>query len=119
MYRYIVDAAYGWLTLSGILHFAVDVGSQHLRGKREPGLETTLYYGLNSVFSLGQVAFGLLVLFMAWRAINLLSETPALILSIATGLGWVAMTFLFTEYWERELNVGIFCVLIVVTFVMR
>jgi len=119
MHKYIVYAAYGWLTLSGILHFAVDVVSQHLRGKREPGLETTLYYGLNSAFSLGQVAFGLLGLFLAWRAMNLLSETPALILSIAAGLGWLAMTFLFMEYWEPKLNVGIFCVLIVIAFVTR
>lgn len=71
-------------------------------------METTLYYGLNSAFSLGQVAFGLLGLFLAWRAMNLLSETPALILSIAAGLGWLAMTFLFMKYWEPKLNIGIF-----------
>lgn len=119
MHKYIVYAAYGWLALTGILHFVVDVVSQHLRGKRAPGLETTLYYGLNSAFALGQVAFGLLGLFLAWRAMDLLSETPVLILSIAAGFGWLAITFLFMEYREPKLNVGIFCVLIIAGLVTR
>jgi uncharacterized membrane protein len=50
---------------------------------------------------------------------NLLSETPALILSIAAAFGWLAITFLFMEYWEPKLNVGIFCVLIVAALVTR
>ncbi|MEL1265650.1 hypothetical protein [Pseudoxanthomonas putridarboris] len=119
MHKYIVYAAYGWLALSGSLHFIIDVVSQYLRGKREPGLETTLYYGLNSAFSLGQVAFGLLGLFLAWRAMDLLSATPVLILSVLAAFGWLAITFLFMEYWEPKLNVGIFCVLIVAAFVTR
>jgi ABC-type Mn2+/Zn2+ transport system permease subunit len=119
MHKYIVYAAYGWLALSGSLHFAVDVVSQYLRGKREPSSETTLYYGLNSAFALGQVAFGLLGLFLAWRAMHLLTETPAVLLSIAVALGWLAITFLFMEYWEPKLNAAIFCVLIVAAFVTR
>lgn len=119
MHKYIVYAAYGWLALSGILHFAIDVVSQYLRGKRVPGMETTLYYGLNSAFSLGQVAFGLLGLFLAWRAMELLDEMPALILSAAVGLGWLVITFLFMEYWEPKFNVGIFCVLIAAAMVTR
>jgi hypothetical protein len=31
MHKYIVYAAFGWLALSGAMHFAVDVVSQHLR----------------------------------------------------------------------------------------
>jgi len=119
MHKYIVYAAYGWLTLTGVLHFAIDVVSQYLRGKREPGLETTLYYGLNSAFSLGQVAYGLLGVFLAWRARDLLSETPLLILSIAAALGWLAITFMFMEYWEPKLNVGIFLALVVAAAVVR
>ncbi|HEY9256319.1 MAG TPA: hypothetical protein VIP30_17510 [Stenotrophomonas sp.] len=119
MHKYIVFAAYGWLALTGILHFSVDVLSQYLRGKREAGLETTLYYGLNSAFSLGQVAFGLLGLFLAWRAIGLLSQTPVLILTALAAFGWLAITFLFMEYWEPKLMVGIFCVLIIAAFFTR
>jgi hypothetical protein len=58
MARYLTLAAFGWLTLTGTLHFAIDVLSQYLRGKRVPGPETTLYYRLNSAFALGQVLFG-------------------------------------------------------------
>jgi hypothetical protein len=119
MHKYIVYAAYGWLALSGALHFIVDVASQYLRGKREPGLETTLYYGLNSAFSLGQLAFGLLGVFLAWRAMDLVSATPVLILSIAAALGWLAITFMFMEYWEPKLNAGIFLALLVAVFVTR
>lgn len=119
MHTYIVYAAYGWLTLTGVLHFAVDVVSQHLRDKREPSMETTLYYGMHSAFALGQIAFGLLGLFLAWRAMPLLSETPALILSAAAALGWLAITFLFMEYWEPKVNVSIFLVLIFTLFVTR
>jgi len=112
MHQYLVYGAYGWLALSGVLHYVADVVSQYLRGKRIPGLETTLYYGLNSAFCLGQVVFGLLGLFLARRAMNLLDETPVVILSVVAGLGWLAMTFLFMEYWEPKANVAIFCVLI-------
>ncbi|WP_145958942.1 hypothetical protein [Sphingobium sp. SCG-1] len=35
-------AAFGWLTFTGTLHFAIDVASQYVRGKRGPGPETTL-----------------------------------------------------------------------------
>lgn len=119
MHKYILYTAFGWLALTGVLHFVVDVVSQHLRGKHEPGVETTLYYGLHSAFALGQLAFGLLGLYLAWRATHLLSETPVLLLSLAAGLGWLTMTFLFMEYWEPKLNVSIFCALILAALATR
>lgn len=119
MHKYLVYAAYGWLVFGGTMHFLADVVSQYLRGKRLPGLETTLYYGLNSAFSLGQVAFGLLGLLVAWRAMSLFSETPMLILTVAAAFGWLAITFLFMEYWEPKFVAGIFCALVVAAFVTR
>lgn len=119
MHKYLVYAAYGWLTLSGILHFAVDVVSQHLRGKRTPGIETTLYYGLNSAFALGQVAFGTLALIVASRAMHVFDEAPALLGSLAVGVGWLALTFLFMSYWEPRLNAVLYCALIVAALVVR
>ncbi len=119
MHTWLVYTAYGWLALTGALHFIVDVVSQHLRGKRAPGLETTLYYGLNTAFSLGQLAFGLTGLFLAWRSIGLLRETPLLLLSIAAGFGWLAITFFFMEYREPMFNAGVFCALIVAVFLSR
>ena len=119
MHRYLTYSAYGWLAVSGALHFAVDVVSQCVRGKRVPGVETTLYYGLNCAFALGQVVFGLLGSFIAWRAMNLLSEPPVMFLSVAAALGWLAITFFFMEYWEPKLNAGIFCVLIIAACLTR
>lgn len=119
MHKYLIYAAYGWLTLSGTLHFVVDVVSQHFRGKRPASLETTLYYGLNSAFSLGQVAFGLLGLFLAWRHMDILDQTSVLALSLIVGMGWLALTFFFMGYWEPKVNAGIFCVLILAVILTR
>ena len=119
MHKYVIYAAFGWLTLTGILHFVIDVVSQHVRGKHPPGIETSLYYGLHSAFALGQVAVGLLALFLAWRDVNLVSQTPALVLSIAAGLGWLTISSLFMPYWEPRLNVSIFCVLVLAAFATR
>ncbi|AFT71057.1 putative membrane protein [Alloalcanivorax dieselolei B5] len=117
MYKYLAYAAYGWLATTGVLHFIVDVMSQYLHGKREPSLETSLYYGLNSAFSLGQLAFGVLGLMFVWRAMGPQVEAPVFVLSILAGLGWLVITFLFMEYWEPKLMVGIFCILILGAYV--
>ncbi len=119
MNKYFVFATYGWLTLSGLLHFSIDVVSHALRGKHPPGPETTLYYGLHSAFSLGQVAFGTLCLLLAWRAFPLLTETPVIVLTLLAGLAWWTITFMFMPYWEPKLNVGIFCALALATCITR
>lgn len=119
MFKYTIYAAYGWLALSGIMHFCMDVLHPYLTGKRAPGVETNLYYGLHSAFALGQVAFGLAALFVAWKAMHLLSATPMVILSVAAALGWLAITFLFMEYWEPKFAVGIFFALILAAAVTR
>jgi len=87
--------------------------SQHLRGKRVPSAETTLYYGLHSAFALGQVVFGLLGLWTARRALAVLTEPPVLILSLLAAFGWLAITVLFMKYWEPKLNTAIFCALVI------
>lgn len=119
MHKYIVYTAFGWLALTGLLHFCVDVVSQYIRGVRAPGAETTLYYGLNSAFALGQLAFGALGVYLAWRSMSFFKETPVLIISALAALGWLAITFLFMEYWEPKLNASVFCLLILLLFVVR
>ncbi|WP_420104306.1 hypothetical protein [Bosea sp. (in: a-proteobacteria)] len=54
----LVYGTFGWLVVTGLLHFIVDVVAQHLRGARAPGLATSLYCGLNTSFAFGQVVFG-------------------------------------------------------------
>ncbi len=119
MHKYLVYSAFGWLTLSGILHFAIDVVSQHLRGKRALCVETTLYYGLNSVFALGQVAFGALALIVVSRAMHIFDAAPALIWSLVVGVGWLAAALLFMSYWEPKANAAIYCALIAAALVVR
>jgi hypothetical protein len=112
MHKYLVYGAYGWLVLSGVLHYLADVVSPYLREQRESSTATTLYYGLHSAFSLGQVAFGALGLFLARRAADHLDEAPLVALSLLAGFGWLAITFLFMEYWEPKVNVALFCMLV-------
>lgn len=119
MHKYILYSAYGWLALSGTLHFIVDVVSQHLRGKHPPGAETTLYYGLHSAFALGQVAFGVLGLLLAWRAPAVFGQIPVLPISLVAGLAWLAITFQFMSYWEPKLNVSVFCALVLAAWLTR
>jgi hypothetical protein len=113
MHRWLFYAAFGWLALSGTLHFAIDVVSQHIRGVRTPGPETTLYYGLNTAYALGQVVFGLLGLFVALKAPPLLGEPALVALCLAGAAGWLAITFRFMEYREPRFAVALFGLLIV------
>jgi peptidoglycan/LPS O-acetylase OafA/YrhL len=117
MARYMTFAAFGWLTLTGTLHFAVDVVSQYLRGKRVPGPETTLYYGLNSAFALGQVLFGLMCLWSARRHPDLLRDPSVALLAAAGAAAWLALTFTAMEYREPKLNAGVFAALLVIAIV--
>lgn len=119
MFKYLVYTAFGWLVFSGVMHFCVDVVSQHLRGKRIPGAETTLYYGLNSAFALGQVAFGALGLYVALRSLDMVRELPVLAFALLLGLGWLAISYLFMEYMEPRFIIGLFCLLIVAAIVAR
>lgn len=119
MAKYLTFAAFGWLTLTGLLHFAVDVVSQYWRGKHPPGPQTTLYYGLNSAFALGQVLFGLMCLWAATRQPGLLRDPAIVLLSMAGAAAWLTLTLTTMEYWEPKLNAGIFVVLLAAAVVAQ
>lgn len=119
MVIHLARAAYGRLILSAALHFAADVVSHHVRGASRPGAATSLYDGLHTAFSLGQVSFGVLGALVAWRAPGLVSEGPMLPLSALTGLAWLAMAFLFMHYWQPRFMVGTFCVLVCAAWLSR
>jgi hypothetical protein len=108
MHKILVFATYGWLTLGGTGHFLIDVVSQYVRGKRVPGPEATLYYGLNTAYALGQVLFGLLGLLVAGRALDVLGHSPTVSLSLAAAACWLVFSFIFIEYWEPKVVAGIF-----------
>lgn len=117
MRRLLALIAYGWLTAGGILHFAVDVVAQAWRGQRLPGPETTLYYGLNTAFACGQLWFGLLGLWLAWRVPGMLAQWPPLALSVAAGACWLGIGFFFLEYREPSYVAAVFLLLAIAAMV--
>lgn len=112
MARYLTFAAFGWLTLTGSLHFAIDVVSQYWRGKHAPGPQTTLYYGLHSAFALGQVLFGLMCLWAARRQPDLLRDPAVILLAMIGAAAWLTLTFATMQYWEPKMNAAIFMTLL-------
>lgn len=114
----VLRIAYGWLVLSGLLHFTIDVISQYLRGVRPSSPETTLYYGLNSTFSLGQVSFGLLALTMCWRRPALAQQPVIKAITILAGIGWILVAVGFMEYWEPVATTGTFLAAILIAYAL-
>ena len=119
MHRIFLYAAYGSLTLGGTMHYIIDVVSHHLRGKRVPGPETTLYYGINTAYALGQVLFGIVGLLLISKAPTLLTQWPMVSLSLAAAAGWMAICLFFFEYKEPRIGVVIFAALILAAFFTR
>jgi len=117
MHKIFAYSAFGWLVFSGVMHFIVDVVSQHLRGKRVPSPETTLYYGLHTAYALGQVLFGLLGLLIIRQALPLFAQWPMRALRITAFCAWIIFCFTFIEYWEPKMNIGIFGALLILALI--
>ncbi len=113
MHKALLYSAFGWLAFSGAMHFVIDVASQYLRGKRAVSVETTLYYGLNTSFAMGQAAFGLICLWLAWRAPEILGAWPVMALAFVAAAAWLAISLAFMDYWEPTMSVCIFAVLLI------
>ncbi|HEY6773067.1 MAG TPA: hypothetical protein VI140_03770 [Oxalicibacterium sp.] len=112
MRRHFALAAYGWLTVTGLLHFVIDVVAQFLRGARVPGPETMLYYGLNSAFAAGQLTFGLLGLWLAWRMPTAL-QWPVVALTLFAATIWLLIAWIFIGYGDPKFNAIVFAVLVI------
>lgn len=117
--KYLTYGAYGLLAVGGTLHFIADVVSQKLRGVRAPSPETTLYYGLNTCFSIGQVALGAVGLWLMMNAPELVKSTPMTVITLLAGLSWLAVTFLFIEYREPKAAMAVFVALFIASVVSR
>lgn len=105
-------AAYGWLLFGGLLHFCIDVISQYVRGRRAPGPETTLYYGLNTAYAWRQVLVALLAILVLHSGNTALGRWPGLTLGFAAAAAWLAICFLFLEYSQPRMIVVIFAALL-------
>ena len=113
MNKALAYAAFGWLSLAGVLHFMIDVVSQYLRGVREPSVSTSLYYGLQSSYALGQVLLGMTGLILAYRAFDVLIQWTIIALSMLAAIAWLIIGFMFIEYQQPKLMVAIFAVLLI------
>ncbi|WP_446743535.1 hypothetical protein [Silvibacterium acidisoli] len=105
-------SAYGWLLLSGLLQFVIDVISQAIRGKRTPGAETNLYYGLNSAYALSQILFALLALFAIRQVLSALGRWPGITLGLFAASAWLTICLRFLEYSQPPATVFLFVVLL-------
>ena len=105
-------AAYGWLLFAGVVHFCIDVVSQYVRGRRVPGPETTLYYGLNTSYALGQVLVATLALLVLRNASSPLQRWPGLSLGFAAAAAWLAICLHSIEYPQPRIIVAIFAALL-------
>lgn len=112
MHKYLLYAAYGWLLVGSTLHFFIDVVSQHLRGKRYPGAETTLYYGMHSAYTLGQALFAVVALLLIRSGIPLFDQWQGWLLGFVAAAAWLGICLAFIEYHEPRIVVGIFVVLL-------
>jgi hypothetical protein len=113
MHKILIYAAYGWLTFGGTMHIFVDVVLQYLRKTRLPSAETTLYWGLNISYGLGQIVFGLLALLIARYSLEILKQWPAIALSFLAAVAWLAFGFFFIEYREPKIMISIYIILLI------
>ena len=105
-------AAYGWLLLGGVLHFTVDVAAQYLRGKRTPSTQTTLFYGLNTAYALGQILVGLLAILVLRSGSLALQRWPGLTFGFTAAACWLAVCIFFLEYTQPRGVVIVFAALL-------
>jgi hypothetical protein len=112
VHRTLLSSAYGWLLLSGVLHIGIDVVSQYVRGKRVPGPATTLYYGLNSAYGIGQILFALLALFAIRHGVSAMGQWSGVSLGLLAACAWFALSVLFLEYPQPRMTVALFAALL-------
>ena len=110
---YLLYGAYSWLLIGGVLHFGIDVISQYVRGKRAPAATTTLYYGLNSAYALGQFLFAALALFAIWQGVVAMGQWSGLLLGFSAASAWLVVSLLFLEYREPRMVITVFALLLV------
>ncbi|MEA2162135.1 MAG: hypothetical protein QOK37_262 [Thermoanaerobaculia bacterium] len=112
MQKLLLYTAYGWLLLASALHFCIDVVSSYWRGKRAPSVETTLYYGLHSAYTLGQILFAIVALLLIQRGVPFFREPQGWLLGFVATAAWLAICGAFIEYRQPRIVVGIFAVLL-------
>lgn len=86
--------------------------SQYLRGKRSPGPETTLYYGLNSAYALGQVLVALLALLMLHSGTRTIAGWPGFAVGFTRAALWLLICLFSVEYPQPRVIIALFAALL-------
>jgi hypothetical protein len=90
MHTYLLGFALYSLVIGGVIQF-IDITCQSLRGARPQGVETTLYYGLNSTFALSQLLYGLSGVLLQHHALGVFDQPDFLVLSSIATAGWLTI----------------------------
>lgn len=102
MHRRLAHLAFGWLILTGILHFSIDVVSHAVQGRYPAGSAAALYFGLHCAFAFGQIFYGGLALLVIRQAPQL-AKAPFFALSLSAGIAWFLIAWMFIEYPQPRL----------------
>lgn len=113
MHKLLLYAGYGFLLLTGVLHFFVDVVAHHFRHQQGTDPETTMYYGLHSAYSLGQIVLGLLAILIIHSGSNLMNRPLGQALGLFAGAGWLAISLKFIAYAPPKFNIVVVLMLLV------
>ena len=105
-------AAYGWLLFSGILQFVIDAFSHHSREKRITGSTTSLHYGLNTTYALGQILFAVLALFAIRQGVTAMGQWSGLVLGFSAAGAWLVICLPFLEAKKPRVTLALFAVLL-------
>ena len=113
MHKNLLYAAYGYLLVTAVLHYLIDVVAQYARQHRAPSAATTMYWGLHSAYSLGQVVFALTALLLVHRGSPLFSQRSGQAISMTAVVGWLLICFAFVEYIPPRINMAVVLALLI------
>jgi hypothetical protein len=75
-------------------------------------VDTTLYFGLHSAYTLGQLLFAVVALLLIRNGVPFFGEWPGLILGFTAAAAWLAICVAFISYREPRIVVGLFAILL-------
>lgn len=113
MHKFLLYAGYGYLAVSGVLHFLVDVVAHHFHHQRAAGPETAMYNGLHSAYALGQVVFGLIAILIIRSGSDLMSRQIGQAIGFFAVAGWLAISLKFIEYTPPKFNISVVLALLI------
>ena len=107
----LLHGPYSWLLISGLLHFGIAPVSQLIHVKRTPSSATTLYYGLNSSYSVCQVLFAALALFAIRKGVTAMGQGSGFLLGLLAACAWFVISLLVLKSPQPRMTGTLFAAL--------